>query len=234
MLAKLRDEGLLGQVGPGGKRDELDFPLWRGSRPDEPSWPSKFGKGRPGWHIECSAMARRYLGDQIDIHGGGRDLEFSHHESERAQSESLTGKVPFSRVWMHTGLVRYQGRKMSKSLGNLVKVGEALEKAPAAAVRLYLVSHRYGRDWDFSWPGLARAATLIEKARRVVADDPGVRRRTGPPGPGAALVAEFNAALENDLDTPRAVRAFRAAVRAREANAVRAMSSVLLGTASFG
>ena len=179
-------------------------------------------------------MARRYLGDQIDIHGGGRDLEFSHHESERAQSESLTGKVPFSRVWMHTGLVRYQGRKMSKSLGNLVKVGEALQKAPAAAVRLYLVSHRYGRDWDFSWPGLARAATLIEKARRVVADDPGARRRSGPAGPDAALVAEFNAALENDLDTPRAVRAFRAAVRAREANAVRAMSSVLLGTASFG
>ncbi|MFI5282582.1 MAG: class I tRNA ligase family protein [Candidatus Dormibacterales bacterium] len=233
MLAKLRDEGLLGQVGPGAKRDELDFPLWRASRPDEPSWPSKFGKGRPGWHIECSAMARRYLGDQIDIHGGGRDLEFSHHESERAQSESLTGKAPFARAWMHTGLVRYQGRKMSKSLGNLVKVGEALQKAPAAAVRFYLVSHRYSGDWDFSWPGLARAATLIEEARRVLADDPRAGRRTSPSGPGAALVAEFNAALEDDLDTPRAVRAFRAAVRARDGNAVRAMSSVLLGTASF-
>ena len=153
MLRKLREEGLLGTVGPGAKRDALDFPLWRGSAPDEPSWPSKFGPGRPGWHIECSAMAMRYLGEQIDVHGGGRDLKFSHHESERAQSESLTGKRPFARAWMHTGLVRYEGRKMSKSLGNLVKVSQALARAPAAAVRLYLVSHRYGRDWDFDWAG---------------------------------------------------------------------------------
>ncbi|HYM66563.1 MAG TPA: class I tRNA ligase family protein, partial [Patescibacteria group bacterium] len=160
MLAKLRDEGLLGVVGPQAKRDALDFPLWRRSGPDEPAWPSKFGPGRPGWHIECSAMAMRHLGDQIDIHGGGRDLEFSHHESERAQSESLTGKKPFARAWMHTGLVRYEGRKMSKSLGNLVKVSQALQRAPAAAVRLYLVEHRHGSDWDFSWPGLARAANV--------------------------------------------------------------------------
>ena len=114
MLRKLREEGLLGTVGPNAKRDELDFPLWRSSGPDEPSWPSKFGPGRPGWHIECSAMAMHYLGEQIDVHGGGRDLKFSHHESERAQSESLTGKRPFARAWMHTGLVRYEGRKMSK------------------------------------------------------------------------------------------------------------------------
>jgi cysteinyl-tRNA synthetase len=233
MLAKLRDEGLLGEVGPGAKRDALDFPLWRSSRPDEPSWPSKFGSGRPGWHIECSAMARRYLGDQLDIHGGGRDLEFSHHESERAQSEALTGKAPFARVWMHTGLVRYEGRKMSKSVGNLVKVGEALSRAPAAAVRLDLVSHRYGRDWDFSWPGLARAATLIERASRVLAAGPGPDRKAARIGAGAALLAEFNAALEDDLDTPRAVRALRAAIRGGEADAVRAMSSVLLGSASF-
>ena len=150
MLSKLREEGLLGTVGPDAKRDALDFPLWRGSAPDEPSWPSAFGPGRPGWHIECSAMAMRYLGAQIDIHGGGRDLAFSHHEAERAQSESLTGKVPFARAWMHTGMVRYEGRKMSKSLGNLVHVSQALQRAPAAAVRLYLASHRYGRDWDFS------------------------------------------------------------------------------------
>src|SRR5712692_7273515 len=107
-------------------------------------------ESRPGWHIECSSMAMRYLGEQIDIHGGGRDLAFSHHESERAQSECLTGKVPFARAWMHTGLVRYEGRKMSKSRGNLVFVSQALERAPAAAVRLYLASHRYGRDWEFS------------------------------------------------------------------------------------
>src|SRR5260370_27478613 len=120
MLRKLGDEGRLGPVGAGAKRDPLDFPLWRGSAPDEPSWPSKFGPGRPGWHIECSAMAMRYLGEQIDVHGGGRDLEFSHHESERAQSESLTGKRPFPKAWMHTGPLPRESRKRSKSLGNLV------------------------------------------------------------------------------------------------------------------
>ena len=173
MLRKLRDEGLLGTVGPDAKRDALDFPLWRGSAPDEPSWPSKFGPGRPGWHIECSAMAMRYLGEQIDIHGGGRDLQFSHHESERAQSESLTGKKPFAKAWMHTGLVRYEGRKMSKSLGNLVKVSQALTRAPAAAARLYLVSHRYQRDWDFEWEGLARYARLVDRARAVLKNSGG-------------------------------------------------------------
>jgi L-cysteine:1D-myo-inositol 2-amino-2-deoxy-alpha-D-glucopyranoside ligase len=225
MLRKLRDEGLLGTVGPDAKRDALDFPLWRRSAPDEPSWPSKFGPGRPGWHLECSAMAMRYLGDQIDVHGGGRDLKFSHHESERAQSETLTGKRPFARAWMHTGLVRYEGRKMSKSLGNLVKVSQALARAPAAAVRLYLVSHRYGRDWDFDWAGLARYARLIEKARAVL------KQPDGQAAP--ALIKEFNAALADDLDTPRAVRALRLAIRRRDAAAVRWMLSILAGSASL-
>jgi len=225
MLRKLRDEGLLGTVGPDAKRDALDFPLWRRSAPDEPSWPSKFGPGRPGWHLECSAMAMRYLGDQIDVHGGGRDLKFSHHESERAQSETLTGKRPFARAWMHTGLVRYEGRKMSKSLGNLVKVSQALARAPAAAVRLYLVSHRYGRDWDFDWAGLARYARLIEKARAVL------KQPDGQAAP--ALIKEFNAALADDLDTPRAIRALRLAIRRRDAAAVRWMLSILAGSASL-
>jgi len=212
MLRKLRDEGLLGTVGPDAKRDALDFPLWRGSAPDEPSWPSKFGPGRPGWHIECSAMAMRYLGEQIDIHGGGRDLQFSHHESERAQSESLTGKKPFAKAWMHTGLVRYEGRKMSKSLGNLVKVSQALTRAPAAAARLYLVSHRYQRDWDFEWEGLARYARLVDRARAVL------KNSGGQPSP--SLIKEFNAALSDDLDTPRAVRALRRAILAARPNVV--------------
>src|SRR2546429_9263913 len=158
MIRKLRDEQLLGTVGPGARHDALDFPRWRASSPGEPAWPSRFGDGRPGWHIECSAMAMRYLGRQIDLHGGGRDLAFSHHESERAQSESLTGKVPFARAWIHTGLVRYNGRKMSKSLGNLVLVGQALERAPAAAVRLYLASPPYGRGWGVPWAGLGPGA----------------------------------------------------------------------------
>jgi L-cysteine:1D-myo-inositol 2-amino-2-deoxy-alpha-D-glucopyranoside ligase len=225
MLRKLRDEGLLGTVGPDSKHDPLDFPLWRSSAPDEPSWPSKFGPGRPGWHIECSAMAMRYLGEQIDVHGGGRDLVFSHHESERAQSESLTRKVPFARAWMHTGLVRYEGRKMSKSLGNLVKVSQALTRAPAAAVRLYLVSHRYARDWEFDWAALARSARVIERAREVL------KRTDGQASP--ALIKEFNAALSDDLDTPRAVRALRLAIRRRDAAAVRWMLGILVGTASL-
>jgi L-cysteine:1D-myo-inositol 2-amino-2-deoxy-alpha-D-glucopyranoside ligase len=225
MLRKLRAEGLLGVVGPNEKRDALDFPLWRASAEGEPAWPSKFGPGRPGWHIECSTMAMRYLGDQIDIHGGGRDLKFSHHESERAQSESLTRKAPFARAWMHTGMVRYEGRKMSKSLGNLVKVSQALQRAPAAAVRLYLVSHRYGKDWDFNWPGLLRAARLIEHARAVL------KHQTGDASP--ALIKEFNAALADDLDTPRAVRALRMAIRRRDATAVSWMLSILVGSAAL-
>ena len=239
MVRKLRDEGLLGHLGPEGKRDELDFPLWRRSAADEPAWKSAFGPGRPGWHIECSAMAMRYLGAQIDIHGGGRDLAFSHHESERAQSESLTGKVPFAKAWMHTGMVRYEGKKMSKSLGNLVLVGQTLERAPAAAVRLYLASHRYRRDWSFSWAGLARAARLAERVRALLSTEVEAggrgraRGRRVSQGGSAKLLAEFRSALADDLDTPRALRALRAAVRQKDAPAARYMLGILAGTASL-
>ena len=231
MIRKLREEELLGNVGPTAKHDELDFALWRPSALDEPDWPSKLGPGRPGWHIECSVMSMHYLGPQIDIHGGGRDLVFSHHESERAQSESLSGKAPFVHAWVHTGMVRYKGRKMSKSLGNLVKVSQALQRGPAAAVRLYLVSHRYSRDWEFEWNGLARAARFVERMRKFLADADRAGGRHA--APGRALMAEFNTALADDLDTPRAVRALRAAVRQKDAGAVRAMKEVLLGTASL-
>jgi len=231
MVRKLRDEDLQGTVGPGAKRDALDFPLWRGSAVDEPAWPSRFGEGRPGWHIECSAMAMRYLGKQIEIHGGGRDLAFSHHESERAQSESLTGCIPFSQVWMHTGLVRYEGRKMSKSLGNLVLVRQALERAPAAAVRLYLASHRYGRDWDFEWSGLERATRLVARLDALLALKPSAEG-VGV-GPRKGLVREFVAALDDDLDTPRAIRALRAALRERDAAAAAWMLNILAGSGSL-
>jgi cysteinyl-tRNA synthetase len=190
-------------------------------------------------------MAMRYLGEQIDIHGGGRDLAFSHHESERAQSESLTGKVPFARAWMHTGLVRYEGRKMSKSLGNLVRISQALERAPAAAVRLYLASHRYGRDWEFSWSGLARATRLAERVRVLLAGEPAgvgpaqpaksgrVGPRKGMSPAGRRLMDQFNRALSDDLDTPRAIRVLRSAVRQGDAPAAREMLAILAGTASL-
>jgi L-cysteine:1D-myo-inositol 2-amino-2-deoxy-alpha-D-glucopyranoside ligase len=233
MLRKLRAEDLLGKVGPDAKQDALDFALWRGSAPDEPAWPSKFGAGRPGWHIECTAMSIHYLGEQIDIHGGGRDLVFSHHESERAQSESLTGKKPFARAWLHTGLVRYEGHKMSKSRGNLVKVSQALQMAPSAAVRLYLVSHRYGRDWTYDWKALTRSARLIEQIRKALADDARIAPEGRKSKPDPKLMGEFNAALADDLDTPRAVRALRAALRQGDAPALRAMKEVLLGSAAL-
>ena len=241
MIRKLRDEDLLGRVGPGGKQDPLDFPLWRPSAPDEPAWPSAFGPGKPGWHIECSAMSMRYLGPQVDVHGGGRDLVFSHHESERAQSESLTGCVPFARAWMHTGMVRYQGHKMSKSRGNLVVVPEMLERVPAAAVRLYLASHRYRRDWDFHWEGLDGAARLTARLSALIGGGGGGGAGPRPEKPGgrparagaADLVADFSAALDDDLDTPRAVRALRAAVRRGDAAAAAWMTSILCGTAAL-
>lgn len=245
MLAKLRDEGLLGEVGPQAKRDPLDFPLWRRSSPGEPSYPSEaMGEGRPGWHIECTAMAMRYLGEQVDVHGGGRDLAFSHHESERAQSESLTGGVGFARAWMHVGMVRYQGSKMSKSLGNLVVVGQALERAPAAAVRLQLASHGYRRDWEFRWEGLAASARLSARLAILFGVDErsGVARGEGraprvstPPSRGRSgdLVREFRAALSHDLDTPAGVRVLRRALREREAEAAAWMVGILAGDASL-
>ena len=223
MLSKLREEELLGVKGPGAKRDWLDFPLWRPSGPGEPSWPSAYGTGRPGWHIECSAMSMRHLGEQVDIHGGGRDLVFSHHESERAQSESLTGCVPFARAWLHTGMVRYEGTKMSKSLGNLVNVRQALERVSPAALRLYLVSHHYRHDWSFSWAGLAATGRFTDRIARL----PGGAK------PSARLLAAFNAALDDDLDTPGAVRVLRRAVKEKDAGAARRMLEILAGSASL-
>ncbi len=231
MIAKLRDEGLLGVVGPGAKRDALDFPLWRRSAPDEPAWTSAFGEGRPGWHIECSAMAMRYLGPVVDIHGGGRDLQFSHHEAERAQSESLTGTVPFARAWMHAGLVRYQGHKMSKSLGNLVVVPQLLERASAAAVRLMLAGHRYRSDWEFRWEQLDRAQALTERVAALVGEARGAGAGPGPDVPGGEFARRFQEAMNDDLNTPAAVRALRSAVAAGDAAAARWMLGILVGSA---
>ena len=130
------------------KRNPLDFIVWQKWKSGEPFWNTPWGRGRPGWHIECSAMINRYLGDQIDVHGGGRDLVFPHHESEIAQSESFTGKPPLSRYFAHTAMVMCRGEKMSKSLGNLVLVSDLLKKYSPNAIRWMLLSHHYRQVWE--------------------------------------------------------------------------------------
>ena len=144
------------------KRDPLDFVLWQAKKDGEPSWPSPWGEGRPGWHIECSAMSMKYLGESFAIHGGGGDLVFPHHEAEIAQSECVTGK-PFVRFWMHTGMLYCGEHKMSKSLGNMVFLADLLPVCPPDAIRLYLLSHHYREPWNHDRRELAAARTLARK-----------------------------------------------------------------------
>lgn len=148
------------------KKNPLDFLLWQKSGGNEPSWESPWSPGRPGWHIECSAMIKQYLGDQIDIHGGGRDLIFPHHESEIAQSESFTNKKPFVKYWMHTAMLMYQGEKMSKSLGNLIMVSDLLKKYSPNAIRWMLLSHHYRTPWEFNEDELEKAQETVDWVNR--------------------------------------------------------------------
>ena len=196
------------------KRDPLDFVLWQPSLQDEPAWESRWGPGRPGWHIECSALALRELGETVDIHGGGRDLVFPHHECETAQSEAVTGR-PFVRLWFHVGLVRLGGTKMSKSLGNLVFVGDLCQEWEPAAVRLALLAHHYHEDWDWETMGdMPHAAARLALWRAAVDGD------------GSDGLAAVRAALDADLDTPAALEALD-----QEAKAGR---SVLAGAQLLG
>ena len=184
----------------GGRPDDpkqhnpLDFVLWQPSADDEPSWESPFGTGRPGWHIECSAMSMRALGPTIDIHGGGADLIFPHHECEIAQSESVNGE-PFSRYWIHAGLVAYQGTKMSKSLGNLVFVSELRKEIDPRAIRLALMAHHYRSDFEWFDEEGPRAQRDLELLIRS-----GGGAQPVSEGP---LIDEVRDALDDDLDTPR-------------------------------
>ena len=183
-----------------GPRNPLDFLLWQAQAPDEPFWESPWGPGRPGWHIECSAMAVRHAGETLDVHGGGGDLIFPHHESEIAQSECYTGTSPFARWWMHVGMLRYDGEKMSKSLGNLVLIKDLLRSRTPDAVRLSLLAMHYreSREWT--------------EDAMVLADDQAARltaAAVAPAGGGETLdpapfAARFRAALDDDLDTPAA------------------------------
>ena len=185
------------------KEHPMDFALWKGARPDEPSWESPWGPGRPGWHIECTSMSMTYLGESLDIHGGGQDLVFPHHENEIAQSEASTGVVPFSRYWVHNGLLRLGGDKMSKSLGNLVSVEEALERFSPDAIRLYFLSSHYRSPLSYTDEGCAGMERSLDRLRHALDRDG---------GNGESLDAEtyrrqFFEAMDDDLNTPRALAA---------------------------
>jgi cysteinyl-tRNA synthetase len=153
------------------KEHPLDFTLWKAAKPGEPWWQSPWGRGRPGWHIECTAMSLRHLGETLDIHGGGQDLIFPHHENEIAQSECFTGTVPFVRYWLHNGLVQLEGEKMSKSLGILVTIKETLERFSPDAIRLFILSSHYRGPVSFSEEGLTAAEKGMERLRQAARAD---------------------------------------------------------------
>ena len=179
-------------------RNPLDFILWQPSLDDEPSWPSPWGDGRPGWHIECSAMSMGILGPTLDLHGGGSDLIFPHHECSRAQSEAANG-VTFANHWMHTGMVAYQGTKMSKSLGNLVFVSELSKTHDPRAIRLALMAHHYRADWEWFDDDIATGARLLDRLHHAA-------RAAGGPDP-ADYGTRVRAAIDDDLDAPTALHA---------------------------
>jgi L-cysteine:1D-myo-inositol 2-amino-2-deoxy-alpha-D-glucopyranoside ligase len=184
------------------KRDPLDFVLWQSQAPGEPAWDSPWSPGRPGWHIECSTMSSNLLGDTVDIHGGGADLKFPHHESEIAQSEGATGQKPFVRLWMHTAMVGHEGEKMSKSLGNLVMVRDLLETWSPDGLRIYLASHHYREPWEHDEGELRAAEELARKLRAATLAEGG----SGTPLETDEIESAFTAAMEEDLDTPTALR----------------------------
>ena len=210
MLALARQRG--GNVDDPNKRNPLDFVLWHPSAADEPSWDTIWGAGRPGWHIECSALALRELGTTIDLHGGGGDLIFPHHECERAQSEAATGE-PFCKHWMHVGLVWMDGHKMSKSLGNLVFIDKLRAVHDPRAIRLGLIEHHYRNDWHWE-------PDLITRNEDRLA-----RWQASADGSAGSVLDAVRAALDDDMDTPRALAAIDAAVARGES--VRAAAALL-------
>jgi L-cysteine:1D-myo-inositol 2-amino-2-deoxy-alpha-D-glucopyranoside ligase len=208
MLALAAERG--GNPDDPNKRDPLDFVLWQPSAEDEPAWESLWGPGRPGWHIECSALALRELGTTIDLHGGGSDLIYPHHECEAAQSEAATGE-PFVRHWMHQAMVQMDGEKMSKSLGNFVFVSELLKAWDPRAVRLGVIAHHYRDSWSWTDDLMPKAAERLARWQEA--------------GEGDAAIEAVRAALDDDLDAPAAVRAIDAA--AAEGQGVSAAAALL-------
>ncbi|KRT73402.1 MAG: cysteinyl-tRNA synthetase, cysteinyl-tRNA synthetase [Candidatus Rokubacteria bacterium CSP1-6] len=218
------------------KRDPLDFALWKASKEGEPAWPSPWGPGRPGWHIECSAMSMQYLGESFDIHAGGEDLVFPHHENEIAQSEAATGR-PFVRYWIHNGFVNLGAEKMSKSLGNVLTLKELLRHHEPEALRLYLLGTHYRNPLDFSNERVAEAARALERFRNLFEEaDRLAAKGTPAPGRDQGLLEEvaearrrFEEVMDDDFNTAQAVavlfdlahrlQSFKSKVTQREAAA---------------
>ncbi|MFB0559517.1 MAG: cysteine--tRNA ligase [Dehalococcoidales bacterium] len=190
-----------GAVGSEDKESPLDFVLWKASKPGEPFWESPWGQGRPGWHIECSAMSLKYLGDTLDIHGGGQDLVFPHHENEIAQSESFTGK-PFVKYWLHNGLVQLGEDKMSKSLGNLITIKEALERYSADAIRIFVLGSHYRSPLTYSEEGLEAAESGADRLRQVVQGEGG---KIGEKVDAEPYRQRFIEAMDDDFNTAQAL-----------------------------
>ncbi len=193
------------------KRDALDFALWKSAKENEPEWDSPWGKGRPGWHIECSAMSTKYLGDNFDIHGGGRDLIFPHHENEIAQSECATGK-PFANYWIHNGLLTINGEKMSKSLGNYVSIKDVLARYPSDVLKIFFLGAHYSHPIDFTWEkmeaaksGYERFLVLLDKIDRRLEGKGQVKAKNNAEIGG--LKAAFEAGMDDNFNTPAALGA---------------------------
>ncbi len=187
-----------------GKTDPADFALWKAVKPDEPQWKSPWGPGRPGWHIECSAMVFKHLGEQIDIHGGGLDLIFPHHENEIAQSESASGAIPFSKIWMHNGLLRTSGATMSKSLGNAFNVNAALEEYSSDAIRLWILQSHYRTNPLLDKKLIATAERSMRRIRQTVDIE---SNDSGHPVDFRSYERRFIEAMDDDLNTPKALAA---------------------------
>ena len=199
MLPLLKERG--GDPSDPNKKNPLDFVLWQKQQPGEPFWESPWGRGRPGWHIECSAMSMKYLGVPIDIHGGGGDLIYPHHESELAQSEKASGQL-FVNFWLHTAMLYYQEAKMSKSLGNMVFVADLRKKYSANTVRLLLLSHHYRQEWEYSEPEIARAEKLNDLFKRIWL----VQSGTGNEIEISSFRNDFFTALNNDFNSQQALQ----------------------------
>src|SRR5438067_1875202 len=187
------------------KRDPRDFVLWKAAKPDEPSWPSPWGPGRPGWHIECSAMAMRYLGPSFDIHGGGEDLIFPHHECEIAQSEAVTHQ-PFARYWVHNGFVNMGKEKMSKSLGNTLTIRDIVKRHDPEALRLWILGTHYRHLLEWSDERVHEAAVALARLRRPIDDAASLGAPAATvPAAFAGFAARFTAAMDDDFNTPQAL-----------------------------